>query len=975
MRLLRALVVIGCLAGAVTLAQVPQPLADQSSGPARPIGPGLQTILSGKAVPRQPARDVDPDKDKDKEKEEKEESDRKFSPIGFYDLLAYQQAFPGVVGSPEVAQASARRYEAYAGVMRGGGEDGSTWRNLGPSTVGDSGNASGNISGRVSTLAISPRCSLGGSCRLWVGTAGGGVWRTDDAMNTSDPKWKWVGIGLGTNSIGTLAVDPSDRFGNTIYVGTGETNTPANSGAGTGLYRSTDGGDSWSRIPTMIVDTAVSPSAIDFTATRGISTVVIEPGNSQTLYVATTTAMLGMTAVRGGQVQTTGYPQPRVGLYKTTNRGESWTLIWLPPLDAVMPPNPNLGVGVGDTMFGVRHVKLDPKNPQIVYATAWNNAIHRSAPSLENGDASFKPVYAIVGLVRFRDLAMFDLTVKNGKTRMYVYNGTEVVATQAFYRLDNADVPAAALVTGSGVSVANTSAWIALSSDNSAQPGFTSRRMCSSQCFYDLVVATPPGQPDTVIVGGVQQANFGAPTIRSTDAGVGFSNFGDDGQATRNQSHVDVRAMVFHPRDSNIAFTGSDGGLIRNDGTFVDIRNRAAQICGTTIACQTMLASVPNRIYFMNKGLQTLQFYNVAVDPQDPLRRQIGGLQDNSTIWQDGSGSTLTWKTLFPLGDGTSASGFHPTNSAILFASFQSNAFYTNFRNGDSASWVRTTDPFTAAAERETVTASTGRQFITFDTVRPDTQFTGFQHVWRTQSNGGPQAFLEANCKQTGSTAGAFCGDWIPLGVAYPFAAGSTPDSASRKPGDLTSDFYGTDRTGGLIVSAERTPADAGTVWAATSFGRLFVAKGADGAAAAVEFVRIDTNGTPGRFVTRIVVDRADPNVAFVSFSGFNLLTPTTPGHVFRVVYNPTTRTASFSNVDFDLGDMPINTIAYDDVAGDLYGATDFGVLVLRKDSAHWQRAGTGLPEALVVDLEIVPEKRLLVTATHGIGIFYLTLR
>jgi hypothetical protein len=115
--------------------------------------------------------------------------------------------------------------------------------------------------------------------------------------------------------------------------------------------------------------------------------------------------------------------------------------------------------------------------------------------------------------------------------------------------------------------------------------------------------------------------------------------------------------------------------------------------------------------------------------------------------------------------------------------------------------------------------------------------------------------------------------------------------------------------------------------------------------------------------------------VAFVSFSGFNVLTPTTPGHVFRVVYNPATRTASFSNVDFDLGDMPINTIAYDDVAGDLYGATDFGVLVLRKDSAHWQRAGTGLPEALVVDLEIVPEKRLLVTATHGIGIFYLTLR
>src|SRR5213078_2515835 len=147
----------------------------------------------------------------------------------------------------------------------------------------------------------------------------------------------------------------------------------------------------------------------------------------------------------------------------------------------------------------------------------------------------------------------------------------------------------------------------------------------------------------------------------STDAGVSFSAFGSDGQTTRNRSHVDVRAVAFHPRDSDIAWVGSDGGVVRNDGSFVDIRNRAASICGTSISCTTLLASVPNQLFFMNKGLQTLQFYNVQVDPADPLRRQIGGLQDNSTVWQDGSGSRTTWKTLFPGGDGTSASGFHPT--------------------------------------------------------------------------------------------------------------------------------------------------------------------------------------------------------------------------------------------------------------------------------------------------------------------------
>jgi hypothetical protein len=908
---------------------------------------------------------------------EREADPRPYSPLGFYDLLTYELAFPGDVWTPEMVVARRQALASFdAAVNRGGGDTvGESWFNLGPATVGDSSNASRNISGRVSALAISKACSLTGSCRLWVGTAGGGVWRTDDAMNETDPKWKWIGHRLGTNSIGALSIDPNDRASQTVFVGTGETNSPHNSGAGTGLYRSTNGGDQWKRVSTMILDPAVQPSPIDFTYSRGISTVIVEPGNSNVVYVATTTAMFGMTGVRGGQVQVTGYPQPRVGLYKTSNLGETWTLIWTPPLDPVMPPNPNLSVGAGDTMIGVRHVKLDPKNAQIVYATAYNNAIHRSAPSLEGGDASFKPVFAIVSAARFRDLAMFDLTVKDGKTRMYVYNGTEDLAPQGLYRLDNADVPAATLVTGSGASVINTAAWTKLSSDTNTHPGFTSRRMCSSQCFYDLVVATPPDQPDVVIVGGVQQSTFSEATIRSTNAGVGFSSFGNDAQSTRNRSHVDVRAVVFHPRDPNIAFVGSDGGVVRNDGLYIDMRSRCPQLFASQPTCQVMFAAVPNRILFLNEGLQTLQFYNVAIDPADPLRRLIGGLQDNGTVWYDGSGPPLTWSALFPSGDGTSASGFHPAKPDVVFASFQSNRFFTNFRNGDPAWWVRMDDPFFLAAERDTVTASTGRQFLTFDKVRPDTQFTGFQHVWRTQNNGGDKTFLETNCRTNGGTSQRICGDWLPLGVAYPFDAGSTPSSPSRQPGDLTSDFYGTDRTLGIVVAAERTPADAGTLWAATSKGRLFIAKNVDGPAAAVQFTRIDTLATPNRFVTRIVVNRTNPNAAFISYSGFNALTPSTPGHVFFVTYNPATQTAAFVPMDFDLGDMPINTMAYDDLLGDLYAGTDFGPLVLRNGTNTWVAAGKNFPQALMVDLEIDIEKRVLVAATHGLGIFGLKLK
>src|SRR5262249_39009027 len=144
------------------------------------------------------------------------------------------------------------------------------------------------------------------------------------------------------------------------------------------------------------------------------------------------------------------------------------------------------------------------------------------------------------------------------------------------------------------------------------------------------------------------------------------------------------------------------------------------------------------------------------------------------------------------------------------------------------------------------------------------------------------------------------CGDWIPLGVSFPFAAGSTPESATRRPGDLTADAYGGDRTGGIIVAARRSTLDARPLWAAPRPGRLFVSKNADGAGPAVVFTRIDTPVTPNRFVTRIFPDRTDVNAAFVSYSGFNALTPSAPGHVFRAVFNPSTRLASFTLLDGD---------------------------------------------------------------------------
>ena len=215
----------------------------------------------------------------------------KFSPLGFDDLRAYQQAYPGTPGTLAVANAAAARYWVFRGIAYRGSMvgEGPAWLSLGPlSTTEGGASGSGNFSGRVAAIAISPTCRVEGGCRVWVGTAGGGVWRSEDAMQPDDAGWRWLGQGLATNSIGSLTIDPNDATGDTIYVGTGETNSPQNSGAGTGLYRSSDGGDRWTRVSTNILDTTVSPTPIDFTSTRGISSVAIEPGNPRVIYVATT---------------------------------------------------------------------------------------------------------------------------------------------------------------------------------------------------------------------------------------------------------------------------------------------------------------------------------------------------------------------------------------------------------------------------------------------------------------------------------------------------------------------------------------------------------------------------------------------------------------------------------------------------------------------------------------------------------------
>ena len=148
-------------------------------------------------------------------------------PAGGYE--AYKSAartYPANVIPPSMVQNAKNTFNSIA--AQGDPGNNNHWRAYGPiqnsiqpGVLSFSG-ATTPTASRDTALVIAPTC-VPGNCRLWVGSAGGGVWRTDDAL-AADPLWTWLTPDAAQNSVGALVADPNDPSGNTLYLGTGEGN-------------------------------------------------------------------------------------------------------------------------------------------------------------------------------------------------------------------------------------------------------------------------------------------------------------------------------------------------------------------------------------------------------------------------------------------------------------------------------------------------------------------------------------------------------------------------------------------------------------------------------------------------------------------------------------------------------------------------------------------------------------------------------
>ncbi len=179
---------------------------------------------------------------------------------------------------------------------------------------------SATMSGRISALAA--RQEKDGKVTIYVGSASGGVWKSQDGGTTFKPVFDKQPV----QSIGAVALDPSDT--DTIWVGTGESWTRNSVSIGNGVYRSRDGGESW--------------DYLGLPESERINKILVHPKDSNTVYVCVPGKLWS--------------DSPDRGLYKTSDGGKTWSLIL---------KGPNLSTGCSG-------LTMDPRNPDRLFTGLWD---------------------------------------------------------------------------------------------------------------------------------------------------------------------------------------------------------------------------------------------------------------------------------------------------------------------------------------------------------------------------------------------------------------------------------------------------------------------------------------------------------------------------------------------------------------------------------------------------------------------------
>ncbi len=459
------------------------------------------------------------------------------------------------------------------------------WRSVGPANMG----------GRVADFAVvesNPDI-------IFAGLGTGGVWKTTNHGVTWSPVFDREAVA----SVGAVAVSPSDS--NLVWVGTGEANNRNSSSWGNGVYKSTDAGKTWTNV--------------GLENTHDIGRIAIHPADSNTVYVTALGHLWG--------------PNKERGLYKTTDGGKTWTAVL--QIDAETGPAGRAAGGAGSGA-GVVDVAMDPSDPNIVYAAAYQR--RRTPWSFTSGGPGSGLYKSTDGGKTWRKLTQGLPAGSLGRIGIDIYRKNPNVV----YAIIESDVG------GRTRSLEEKSREGGLF--RSEDKGETWKRISevNPRPFYYSKVRVDPQNENNIYV-------LGARLYTSEDGGKTFrSDAGRD-------IHGDFHAMWIDPSNSNHLIAGSDGGIYLS-------YDRA-------------------KTWDFVNHLPIGEFYNVSVDTRRPYFI-CGGLQDTGS-WCGPSASRnqdgITNADWYRIGGGD---GFHvasdPGDPDIVYAESQGgNLFRLNRRTGE----------------------------------------------------------------------------------------------------------------------------------------------------------------------------------------------------------------------------------------------------------------------------------------------------
>ena len=357
-----------------------------------------------------------------------------------------------------------------------------------------------NIGGRVVDLEFDPN----NPSIIYAGFSTGGVFKSFDAGNT----WLPIFDEQAVLTVGDIAIDPNNS--NIIYVGTGEANGGHNNFPGGGVLKSTDAGITW--------------NFLGLEGTISIGRIVINPQNSDILYLASVGSYFA--------------PNPERGIYKSTDGGLTW----------------DISLFISDTT-GAVDIIIDPNNPDRLMAATWErvrrpNSSHLFGPS----SGIYKTTDAGNNWRKITSSTLPNATIQNvGRIGLAIHDNDPNIVYSLF--TDGYNIIGLYRSNDFGVS------WTNVDTDNELSDG------TAGFSWYFGQVRVHPTNPNIVYVMDVA-------FMRSTDGGNTWPiKYGYGGPS---QLHVDHHAMAFNPTDPNFIINGNDGGInVSTDGgqTFSQPKN------------------------------------------------------------------------------------------------------------------------------------------------------------------------------------------------------------------------------------------------------------------------------------------------------------------------------------------------------------------------------------------------------------------